>query len=125
MLTNRTSLKEEAYIGEELLNETSDLERKCLVVRQCVRDGDFSLEEALSLYEVSKEDYEKFLALNAVQEIQVSLSGASGTLKVALTIEVMAKMVRTLFGKEDAKSTYVIHQLETLSNDIKEQKVSV
>jgi hypothetical protein len=41
MLSNRTDLKEEAYIGEEFLDLGDDLERKCLVVKQSVQDGDF------------------------------------------------------------------------------------
>lgn len=60
MLSNKSFLKEEAYIGEELLSLGSEFERKCLVVKQSVQDGDYSLDEALKLYRVSQEDYDKF-----------------------------------------------------------------
>jgi hypothetical protein len=54
------------YIGEELLgdNPEYELERKCLVVYQSVRDDYFSLDEALKAYEVSREDYEDFIERN-------------------------------------------------------------
>lgn len=124
MLSKSPFLKEEAYIGEELLEPGSELERKCLVVKQTVQDGDFSLTEALELYKISQEDYEKFIATNAVQEIQISLTGVTATLKMAVTVDVMAKMVRAMFGNTDAKSSPVVQQLETLSKKIKEEKIS-
>jgi hypothetical protein len=40
----------------------SPLERKCFVVKQTVSDGDFTLEEALEAYDVSKEDFENYFA---------------------------------------------------------------
>jgi hypothetical protein len=54
------------YIGEELLgdNPEHEPERKCLVVYQSVRDDYFSLDEALKVYEVSREDYEDFIERN-------------------------------------------------------------
>lgn len=124
MLSGNQFLKEEAYIGEELLKPGSDLERTCLVVKQTVQDGDFSLAEALKLYGISQDDYEKFIAKNAIQEIQISLTGITATLKMAATVDVMAKMVQAMFGNADAKSSPIIKQLETLSKEIKKAKVS-
>lgn len=124
MLSGKQFLKEEAYIGEELLKPESDLERTCLVVKQAVQDGDFSLAEALKLYGISQDDYEKFIAKNAVQEIQISLTGITATLKMAATVDVMAKMVQAMFGNADAKSSPVIKQLETLSKEIKKTRIS-
>lgn len=125
MLSNKPFLKEEAYIGEELLTLGSELERKCMVVKQSVQDGDFSLAEALELYKVSQEDYEKFVAKNVVQEIQISLSGVTAIVNIAATVDVLAKMVGAIFGNADAKSSLVIKQLETISKEIKKKEISV
>ena len=50
-------------IGQELLDDSplSDIDRKCMSIKKCVEDADFSLEYALEIYEVSKEDYTDFI----------------------------------------------------------------
>ena len=62
-------MKEEAHVGQELLDSDplSDLDRKCVTVKQVVQEKDFKLEEALSLYQVSKSDYESFLVRFAIE----------------------------------------------------------
>ena len=58
---------ETVIIGQELLDKSgfSDLDRKCIVIKQVVRDGDYSLEEALILYQVSAQQYEAFIDMLA------------------------------------------------------------
>jgi len=48
-------------VGEELLAGVPEIEQKCRVVRQCVRDLDFSLEEALEIYGVTREQYRDYI----------------------------------------------------------------
>lgn len=57
-------LAEEGYIGQEILDESSvsDTERKCITIRETVEDGDFTLEKALSLYGVTRLEYDNFIA---------------------------------------------------------------
>lgn len=49
-----------ASVGEELLDEVPELERKCTIVRKAVSEGYFTLEEALVNYKVSKVEYEEY-----------------------------------------------------------------
>jgi hypothetical protein len=66
MLSNKfNKMKEEAHIGQEMLDSSSlsETERKCVTIRQTVKDGDFTLEEALLLYRVSRSDYDNFIYL--------------------------------------------------------------
>ena len=46
-------------VGLELLKSVSELEERCSVIKQAVREKYFTLEEALIIYKVSMEDYEK------------------------------------------------------------------
>ena len=64
------NLKEEAYIGQEMLDNSplSDTEHKCIAIRQTVRDGDFSLEEALLAYDVPQSVYNSFIEKEARQK---------------------------------------------------------
>jgi hypothetical protein len=59
MQLDKSILKEEAYIGEELMADSavSKLERKCFVIRRAVADGDFTLEKTSVAYGVTKEDF--------------------------------------------------------------------
>lgn len=65
MFTDRINMTEAGNIGEELMkdNPLTELDRKCLVVRQVVQEGDFSLEDALNLYQLSRIDFEKFITM--------------------------------------------------------------
>jgi hypothetical protein len=51
------------YIGEELFGNSPnyELEQKCFVVKKVVQDNIFSLDEALFIYQVDREDYENYL----------------------------------------------------------------
>ena len=52
---------ESGWVAEELMSGVSDLEQKCKVIKMCLDDNTFTLEEALEAYEVSLEDYENYL----------------------------------------------------------------
>jgi len=61
-MLDRKKYIESGYIYEELFNTSEkELDHKCYVIYQCVKDMDFSLEDALNLYKVSEEDYDKYL----------------------------------------------------------------
>jgi hypothetical protein len=61
MKLDKTNLGESGYAGEELLQGTSELKRKCYCVKKTVDEDIFTLEQALEAYQVSKEDYLKYL----------------------------------------------------------------
>jgi hypothetical protein len=113
MLLDRNKHQESGYIGEELFSDPErDRMHKCMVVEQTIADGDFSLDEALEAYVVSKEEYEGYIANKSNINIFTSLSGsitAFSTLKTlsasAIYIEVIAKMLDdSLFKKTRYKN---------------------
>ena len=62
MLLDRNKYQEPGYIGEELFSDPEkDHMHKCMVVEQTIADGDFTLDEALEAYMISKVEYEKYL----------------------------------------------------------------
>ena len=63
MLLINHKITEDFSIAEELM-QTDDLIHKCKVVQMSVKDGDFSLEETLKIYKVSKKDYIHLTANN-------------------------------------------------------------
>jgi len=75
MFSSKSIPTEAGYVGEELIqDQLTDLDRKCLVIKQTLKDGDFTLDEALGLYEVSKPDFESFIAKNVIAELQSTFS---------------------------------------------------
>jgi hypothetical protein len=62
MLLDRNKYQESGYIGEELFSDPEkDRMHKCMVVEQTIADGDFTLDEALEAYVVSKAEYEAYV----------------------------------------------------------------
>jgi len=126
MFSSRSIPTEAAYIGDELIQDQqlSDLDRKCLVVRQTLQDGDFTLDEALSLYEVSKTDFESFIAKNVIAELHSTFPQMqSSKLQAVFTIEVLASIYKNLFSSVDKRSMYILQHLQNLSREIEEDKV--
>jgi hypothetical protein len=75
MLLDRNKYQESGYIGEELFSDPEkDRMHKCMVVEQTIADGDFSLDEALEAYIVTKEEYESYVARKTNSNIFNSLS---------------------------------------------------
>lgn len=75
MLSPKEILTESAHVAEEVWKESSlnDLDRKCMVVRRVVKDGDFDLQKALELYEITVDQYLDFLTRETAREIQCSM----------------------------------------------------
>lgn len=75
MQLDKSRYKEEAHIGEELMEDSkfSPLDRRCFAVKQMVEDRVFTLDEALAAYSVSKDDFNNHLSRNVVAEIKVQL----------------------------------------------------
>ena len=127
MQLDRSSQNEEAHIGEDLLASStmSPLERKCFVVKQTVTDGDFNLEEALEAYDVSKEDFEKYLAKQLVSEFLICLHHSSRVFAVTSSIAVIGNIYNELLAKVDEESDVIKLHLQHLSKNIATGKVRV
>lgn len=128
MFSTKSIPTESGYIADELIQgqQLTDLDRKCLVVKQTLQDGDFTLDEALKLYEVSKSDYEFFFAKNIIAELHSAFSSMqSPKFQAVFTIEVIASIYKKLFSSVDKNSSYVLQHFESLSKEIEEDKVSL
>jgi hypothetical protein len=126
MFLDKSSLTESGYIAEDLLDgKLEDLSRKCFVIRQTIHDGDFTLEEALKLYQVSEDDYKKFLAKNFIAELRASFDPVSKKLNMIYSIEVFAEVYDLMLSAFDIESISILKHFKTLSKAIKEDKVKV
>jgi hypothetical protein len=124
MFLDRSKYTESAYIGEELLADgQSDRLHKCMVVEQTVTDGDFSMDEALEVYEVSREEYEEFLAKKYNYDIKASFSGASESESYIMYIQVVDRMLNGYFNARYQKQVKAIRKkLRDMSHDIEQEK---
>ena len=128
MHLDKSTQREEAYIGEELLStsEISPIDRKCFVVKQTVTDGDFTLEEALEAYGVTKEDFEKYLAKYLVAELKIlALHSSSRVFAITSSIAVIGNIYNELLASVDKGSDVVQLHLQDLSKDVVAGKVRV
>ncbi len=128
MQLDKSKLKEEAYIGEELMEDSnmSKLDRKCFVVRQTVADGDFTLEEALNAYEVSREDFYNYISQQVASEINVFFSNSSShVLAVTASIAVIGELYKVFLGNVDPQAQIFQDHLHSLSQAISSGKVAV
>ncbi len=110
MLQGKSIPTESAHIADELLADSSlsIQDRKCLIVKQVVEDGDFELSEALEIYGVANAVYMDFVAQNVADSLQRSLgfkfdihnkeSGKSVFISYAFAVEaeILSKVIRLL-----------------------------
>ncbi len=133
MLLDRKKYSEFGYIGEELFSDSEDDRlHKCMVAEQTVADGDFSLNEALEAYQLTKAEYEDYIAQKFNNNIFISLSGSvdRNTKNTAISampgyIEVFAKMLEFSANGQGLKKFHnrigkITRELHGLSKDINE-----
>ena len=128
MQLDKSILKEEAYIGEELIADSnvSNLDRKCFVVKQAVADGDFPLEEALTAYGVTREDFNNYLSRQVISEMSVFFSQSSSqVLAVTSSIAVIGQLYKVLLGNVDPQAQTFQDHLASLSQAVSSGKVAV
>jgi hypothetical protein len=120
MFLDRKKYTESAYIGEELFShEEEDRLHKYMVVEQTIADGDFSMDEALTAYQVSGEEYKDFLAKKYNHILKASFAGASENLNYVLYIEVLDKMLIDALENKFPKHLKTIRKkLHQMSHDI-------
>jgi hypothetical protein len=75
MSSKKANIPESSHIAEELLaSGPSAIERRCLVIRELLSEGRFSLPQLLDMYEVRMEDYIQF-ASHYMTSTMMSLIG--------------------------------------------------
>ncbi|MBV7533132.1 hypothetical protein [Chitinophaga sp. sic0106] len=127
-LEKNHNIHESASIGEELLlgSPLSAMDRKCLTVRQVVHDGDFSLEEALAVYEVSRAEFDDFIAKYLISVLESSINPSTPEhLKMVISLEVFTNIYKRLFFKIDKDATSILEHLDILSKDVEQGKIRV
>jgi len=125
MLINNSKFKEEGYTADELQpNAHKQMERKCLVISQTVRDGDFTLEEALQLYSVPLQVYTQYAARTMVSDLDAKLGEMKSKKEQLLfKAKVMYEAYTLIFAAIDDQFNEVEEHYKHLSNTIRKTKV--
>lgn len=61
MILDRNKYSESGYIAEELMEGVNKAWQRCCSIKSTTDRGVFPMETALEAYQVSKEDYERYL----------------------------------------------------------------
>jgi len=127
MQLDKSQYKEEAHIGEELMEDSkvSPLDRRCFAVKQMVEDRVFTLDEALAAYSVSKDDFNNYLSRYVVSEIKVLLLDSSSVIAVTASLAVISKLYQTFVGSIDPEAQAFQNHLLSLSQAVSSGKVAV
>lgn len=110
---------DDGSVAEELLMGVSEIEERARVVDKAVREGYFSLEEALSLYKVSEIEYLAYSLVKNKKEIEAAS-------KQSKLIDALS-MVLIVFN--DATNTFdpvvrtMMHQLDVITKNSSFRKV--
>ncbi|HWB93432.1 MAG TPA: hypothetical protein VG605_16335 [Puia sp.] len=127
MQLDKSQYKEEAHIGEELMEDSkvSPLDRRCFAVKQMVEDKVFTLDEALAAYSVNKDDFNNYLSRYVVSEINVLLLDSSSVIAVTASLAVISKLYQTFVGSIDPEAQAFQNHLLSLSQAVSSGKVAV
>jgi hypothetical protein len=114
---------DDASVGEELLMGVSELEERGRVVEKSVKEGYFTLEQALSIYKISEIEY---LAYTLIKN-RKRLGAVSKQLQVVGTVAFAVSLFAEASNKFDPRVKKIIHQLETISKEpaFKKAKIPV
>lgn len=127
MLLDRKKYVESGYILEEAFaNDRDEKFHKYAIVEQTIADGDFSMEEALEAYQVTRKDFENFLAKKYNFQIKASFSGAPKQSASIMYLHILNYMLSDFFEprfKNRLKS--IQKELNQLSHEIKREKENV
>jgi len=132
MLLDRKKYSGFGDIQDELsLSAEKELFHKCTVAEQSISDGDFSIDEALEAYQLSKEDYDSYIAKKSKSNIFLSLSGSTETLVTVRTsfaaphfIDIYVKMLDDSFDEQlyllfSERIGRIKSEFEGMSDDLK------
>jgi hypothetical protein len=127
MQLDKSQYKEEAHIGEELMEDSkvSPLDRRCFAIKQMVEDRVFTLDEALAAYSVSKDDFNNYLSRYVVSEIKVLLLDSSSVIAITASLAVISKLYQTFVGSIDPEAQAFQNHLLSLSQAVSSGKVAV
>jgi hypothetical protein len=110
-----------ASVGEELLMGVSELEERARVVEKAVKEGYFSLDQALSLYKVSAIEYFAYALIKNKKKLEAT----SKQSQAISTASIFVSVFNEASIKFDPKVKKMIHQLEIIIKDPSFKKVKV
>jgi hypothetical protein len=121
MFSNKIISKgDSGYVAEELLSgKLSDSDRRCIVAMKTIEDKDFTLDEALQVYEVSLQDFEDFFIRNFISRLDSSISNfSSKKITALLTIHLLSRTYKKYLGMIDKDAKMMEDHFNTLSKQI-------
>lgn len=104
----------------------TDLERKCMVIKLSIQDGDYNLDDALQLNQVTKTDFESFIAKHLVSDLKSTLSALrSPKLQLLIAADVLLDVYKQLLGDVDKQYHLIEAHLKNLGHEITEGKLAL
>jgi len=117
MYHNREDFRESAHIAEELfLDSEYELERQCMAVKSVIKKGICSMDEALSAYKITSDQYFTYLGKSESSEIRMSV----GTLDIPITtslVQVYVGMIDATWSLPPRKRKKISEVLNTILNE--------
>lgn len=120
-LESKYSAGDAASVGEELLMGVSELEERARVVDKAVKEGYFTLDQALSSYKVSEIEYLTYSLLKNKKRLEAT----SKQLQVIGAVSMIVSLFNEASIKFDPKVKKMMHQLETITKDPSFKKVKI
>ena len=115
------------YIAEALMKDSlSDHDRKCIMVLKTVDDKDFSLEEALQVYDLSLADFEGYVARRLIGQIESSISFfSSKKIMAMLAVHLLSGTYSKFLGSIDKDAKMMEAHFNQLSRQIEADQLSI
>jgi hypothetical protein len=131
MLTDNEKYKEQGFIGDEIFqSREKEIEHLCRIVQSTVERKVFTLDEALTAYEIKREDYDFYLANNFFREIQGTANSLSEKENALTYLNVARIFLNLRFENRNYKGLNrdfekIDNELSRLSKKIEREKPSI
>jgi hypothetical protein len=120
-LESKYATGDAASVGEELLMGVSELEERARVVEKAVKEGYFTLDQALPLYKVSEIEFLTYSLLKNKKKLEAT----SKQSQVIGAVSMIFSLFTEASNKFDPKVKKMMHQLETITKDPSFKKVKI
>ena len=120
-LESKYATGDAASVGEELLMGVSELEERARVVEKAVKEGYFTLDQALPLYKVSEIEFLTYSLLKNKKKLEAT----SKQSQVIGAVSMIFSLFTEASNKFDPKVKKMMHQLETINKDPSFKKVKI
>jgi hypothetical protein len=122
-MSNKKDKGDSGLIAEEIINAAeSDIIQRCNVVEMSVKDGDFSLPEALRVYNVSKTDYQNYInSKNQQVKYQIHTDKLPGVYARMATEDIISELkeaMSSIMAVAVARPEIIMKVLELISLDM-------